>query len=172
MAVRYPRCGKIILASFIIQDTKRFCETFGLGNIEWGYYCCYFGRDQDESNHFLCWIICQLCRQLKHVPENLVLLRNLGAEPGTADLLSILAAVVKKLRRVYIVVDALDESKDRRFLLDLLVKIVSDDAFQNVSLLTTSRKELDISRALEGLCSRISLFNPLVDEDICTYIEN
>jgi hypothetical protein len=56
--------------------------------------------------------------------------------------------------------------------LDLLVKIVGDDDFQNISLLTTSRKELDILQALEGMSSSISLSNPLVGEDICTYVES
>jgi hypothetical protein len=49
---------------------------------------------------------------------------------------------------------------------------VGDDDFQNISLLTTSRKELDILQALEGMSSSISLSNPLVGEDICTYVES
>jgi hypothetical protein len=167
-----PGAGKTILASFIIQDVKRFCESSGLGDLGWAYYYCYFGRNQDESHDFLCWIINQLCRQLKYVPQKLVSLKNLAAAPSLSDLLDILSTVVKKFRRVYIIVDALDESQDRRFILDLLVKIVGDDAFQNISLLTTSRKELDILQAFEGVCSSISLSNPLVDEDICTYVES
>jgi NACHT domain len=167
-----PGAGKTILASFIIQEVKQFCDTSGLNDMGWAYYYCYFGRNQDESHHFLRWIINQLCRQLSYVPGNLVSFKSLGDEPSSADLLDVLSTIVKKFRRVYIVVDALDESQNRRFIVDLLVKIVGDDIFQNISLLTTSRKELDISRAFEGLCSSISLSNPLVDEDICTYVES
>lgn len=167
-----PGAGKTILASFIIQEVKRFCNASGLSDLGWAYYYCYFGRNQDESRHFLCWIINQLCRQLKYVPGNLAALQNLGDEPSTTDLLNVLSILVKKFRRVYIVVDALDESRDRRFFLDLLIKIVGDENFQNISILVTSRKELDILQTLEGLCSSISLSNPLVDEDIRIYVES
>lgn len=167
-----PGSGKTILASFIVQNIKRFCETSALSDTGWAYYYCYFGRNQDESHPLLRWIISQLWRQLKYIPGKLCSLYNLGTEPGYADLLEVFSTIVDKFRRVYIVVDALDESQDRRFLLDLLIRIASDDAFRKVSLLTTSRKELDIQRAFEGTCSSISLSNPLVDKDICVYVEN
>jgi hypothetical protein len=167
-----PGAGKTILASFIIQNVQRFTEASNLDDIGWAYYYCYFGRNQDESYPFLRWIISQLCRQLKYIPEELRRLSNLGTEPGYNDLLELLFTMVGRFRRVYIVIDALDESQDRKFLLDLLIKIARDDAFEKVRLLAMSRKELDIQQAFEGICTSISLSNPLVDEDIRVYIEN
>lgn len=167
-----PGAGKTILASFVVQNIQRFCETSNLNNARWAYYYCYFGRNQDETYPLLCWIISQLCRQLKYIPEKLRLLNNRGTELGYRDLLEVLSTVIRRFRRVYIVIDALDESQDRKFLLDLLIKIASDDSFRNVSLLALSRKELDIQQAFEGLCSSISLSNPLVDKDIRVYIES
>jgi Cdc6-like AAA superfamily ATPase len=167
-----PGAGKTILASYIVQNTQRFCEDSNLSHTGWAYYYCYYGRNQEETHPLLCWIISQLCRQLKYIPEKLRMLRNRGTEPGYEDLLEVLSSLVTKFRRVYIVLDALDESQDRKFLLDLLIKIASDDAFEKVRLLAMSRKELDIQKAFEGKCSSISLSNSLVDEDIRVYIES
>jgi NACHT domain len=167
-----PGAGKTILASFTIQNVQRFAEASNLSDIGWAYYYCYFGRNQDESHPFLRWIISQLCRQLKYIPEELRQLSNRGTEPGYNDLLEVLSTIFRRFRRVYIVIDAVDESQDRRFLLDLLIKTASDDAFEKVRLLVMSRKELDIQQAFEGICTSISLSNPLVDEDIRVYIEN
>jgi hypothetical protein len=42
----------------------------------------------------------------------------------------------------------------------------------HIQLLVTSRKELDIERALSPLAIELSLSNPYVDEDIRTYIKS
>jgi len=167
-----PGAGKTVLASFIVQNAQRFCEGSDLNDIGSSYYYCYFGRSQDETNPFLRWIISQLCRQLKYIPEKLGLLSKRGVEPGSQDLLDVLTEVVKKFRRVYIIVDALDESQDRRFLLNLLIKFASDKAFEKISLMVFSREERGIHHAFDGICTSMSLSNPLVDEDIRVYIES
>ncbi|KAE9369004.1 hypothetical protein N431DRAFT_415792, partial [Stipitochalara longipes BDJ] len=167
-----PGAGKTILASFIVQNAQKFCEQSDLNDITSLYYYCYFGRNQDETNPFLRWIISQLCRQLKYIPEFLSVLSKRGVEPSSQDLLQVLVEVVSKFRRVYIIIDALDESQDRRSILDLLIKFVTDKDFEKISLLVSSREERNIHHAFNGLCTSMSLSNPQVDEDIRVYIEN
>ena len=87
-----------------------------------------------------------------------------------ADLSTAFTAVLRAFQRVYLVIDALDESSDRRNLLDYLVNMV--DSFDNVQLLVTGRKEADIERAISDISTNISLSNAYVDEDIRAYIKS
>lgn len=166
-----PGAGKTILASFIVQNAQRFCEESDLNDIASVYYYCYFGRSQDETNPFLRWIISQLCRQLKYIPERLSMLSKRGLEPRTQDLLDVLTELVRKFRRVYIIVDALDESHDRRFLLNILIKLTSDEDYDKISLLVLSREKRDIHHAFDGIGTSMSLSNSHIDNDIRVYIE-
>lgn len=73
------------------------------------------------------------------------------------SLLECLQAVVGRFhsrhnKRVYIIVDAVDESKaPREKLLDVLTTVGTDPRFENVSLLMTSRQYQDVKGAIEDL---------------------
>ena len=95
-----------------------------------------------------------------------------GGSPTVRELRVALGAVLQSYHRVYLVIDALDESLERERILNLLVTILDDHAFQKLQLLTMSRKEVDIERALLDVSVDISLSNPHVDEDIRVYIQN
>jgi hypothetical protein len=86
-------------------------------------------------------------------------------------LLSMLEAAAENFSRVYITIDALDESANREHLLKLLHKIVRHTKLGNIQLLATSRKELDIESALSPIATGLSLSNPYVDKDITTYVK-
>lgn len=73
---------------------------------------------------------------------------------------------------VYITIDALDESSNREHLLKLLRTTVRHTKLGQIRLLATSRKELDIERALSPLAVELSLSNPYVDKDIRTYVRS
>jgi hypothetical protein len=167
-----PGSGKTILASFIIEEVKRFCNTSALNRTGWAYYYFWYKREKDEVPQFLRWVINQLCRQSKYIPTKVHAIHNDGCEPTIASLVAALTAVLGRFQRVYLVLDALDESSNRPRLLDMLIKIFSDNGFKKIKILTTSRKEFDIESALKDISVSISLDNHWVNEDIRLYIRN
>ena len=52
------------------------------------------------------------------------------------------------------------------------MKILDTNSLCTIQLLVTSRRELDIERAIAPLATSLSLSNPYVDEDIRTYIKS
>jgi NACHT domain len=166
-----PGAGKTVLASYIVEDIKRFCQTSAPSDAAWAYYYCYFGRQHDEAPHLLRWIINQLCRQSTYIPSQLIELYQQGGEPKTADLAKVLSMVLRRFQHVYVVLDALDESLNRQNLLDIIIQFASDHAFKKIKLLAMSRKEIDIESSFEELSISMSLSNPLVDEDIRIYVQ-
>jgi Cdc6-like AAA superfamily ATPase len=167
-----PGSGKTVLASFVVENVKQFCKTSALHDTALAYYYFYFRRERDEASHLLRWVIAQLCRQSKCIPNQVRELYDAGVEPTTASLVTALSIVVRCFNRVYLVLDALDESSNRPNLLHVLLQVAGDADFEKIRLLALSRKETDIERVLERISMNISLQNPRVDEDIRLYIQN
>ena len=74
---------------------------------------------------------------------------------------------------MYVVLDALDECAQRSELMDML-KAVAEWQFDNMHLLTTSRKERDIERSLEEYIREedaVCLQRDVVDKDIQRYVQ-
>jgi hypothetical protein len=166
-----PGAGKTVLASYIIDQVEGYTSTAPTESTAHAYYYCYFQRNQDETLPFMCWAISQLCRQLKEVPEELQKFYNRGIKPGYNDLFDILRTISTRFQRVYIIIDALDESQNRTAILNLLRHIATDYSFKTLHILATSRQERDIERKLQGLGPNISMSNALVDKDISRFIE-
>jgi hypothetical protein len=166
-----PGAGKTVLASFIVEDIKTRFVGDASNDIGRAYYYCYFGRSQDETQHFLRWVINQLCRQSGYIPSKIREYSYHAVQPGTPDLVAALRAVAQRFRRVYIIIDALDESKsaDYPILLSMLTEIAAID---KISLLATSRRVFEIENVLKDASIGISLSNPLVDEDIRVYTQS
>jgi Cdc6-like AAA superfamily ATPase len=164
-----PGAGKTILHSYIAEDVRNLCEqTEGSAC---AFYYCYFARNQDETNHFLRWIIHELCRSIGGIPQ---VVRNNHASRGNLSrwtLVSMLETVAGYFSHVYITIDALDESADREQILAFLRTVITNPHLKHIHLLATSRKELDIDRALSPISVSLSLSNPYVDEDIRTYVK-
>ena len=159
-----------MLLSYIAEDVKSFCKTDTFKGTGFAYYYCYFARSQDETPHLLRWVINQLCRQIEGIPVELRQLFRQGGQPSTSELLNVLAAVIQNFTKVYLVIDALDESAEREKILNFLCKVVEDNKLCRIQLLATSRKELEIERSILGVTTDLSLSNLYVDEDIRTYI--
>ncbi|KAI2626632.1 hypothetical protein GGR54DRAFT_637201 [Hypoxylon sp. NC1633] len=139
-----PGAGKTVLASFLIDDIAKHCRATGFS-----YYYCFHERDQDETMPFLRWIIGDLSRQIgRYIPKELddLCQKETFTITGLMDCFSAVSRQFKREgRQVYLVVDAVDESKKPRDrFLDVLTKIGTDPAFEHVSLLMTSRDEPDI----------------------------
>jgi hypothetical protein len=85
--------------------------------------------------------------------------RGSGREPGTRKLFSALNSIIKSFdQKVFIVIDALDECPEkadhakRQDLLDQINELLSEKN-ENLHLLTTSRKEVDIQESLQAVAT-------------------
>lgn len=88
------------------------------------------------------------------------------------ELLTVLRIVAENFSRVYITIDALDESTNRESILETLRRIMTREDLNRISILATSRKEMDIERVLVPIATELSLSNMYVDEDIRTYVKS
>ncbi|KAL5323933.1 hypothetical protein ACEPPN_008475 [Leptodophora sp. 'Broadleaf-Isolate-01'] len=165
-----PGAGKTVLFSHIVEDIRTCCMNDTAGRFGYAYYYCDFARGQDETEPLIRWVINQLSRQLKILTPEVELLAEDGAQPSIPRLMQVFASIVQKFARVFILVDALDESQNRERLLSYLLRIMHAAELGNIQLLVVSRKEVDIERALLPNFGAISLSNPYVDEDIRTFI--
>ena len=163
-----PGAGKTILASFLFGNTLKFGEdTDDVVSI---YYYCYFAHAQDETIPLLGWVIGQLCRYTQEVPETLLSLHNTGHRPNTQQLMDGLAEILKSLSTVYLVVDALDESKEPRDkLLSMLKALATGPRFNKIQLLLTSREYFDIETVVSRFSASIQMRPDPIQEDIRTY---
>jgi len=126
------------------------------------YFYFDFGDVEKRSCDYLIRsLIKQLSSKCKTMPKMLQAVycdcRDHDKQPRIDDLLKILLDILKGFRHSYIIIDALDECRDREEeLLPSLRKII-DWKLSNVHILVTSRKEKDIKDCLE----------PLISEELC-----
>ena len=94
-----------------------------------------------------------------------------GRQQPTQDALELtLRQILGGCKETFIILDALDESKERKDLLALLETLNSWGS-EKLHILATSRRERDIEETLKPLVtSKICLQNTLVDNDIHIYI--
>jgi hypothetical protein len=166
-----PGAGKTIFASHLIESVRDHCYSRG-SEYACVYYYCYFGHSQDETAPFLRWVLLELCRQLGRVPLAVHELYRRGGKPSSRNLLLTLEKVVPAFKRVFIVVDAVDESLQRENLLRVLRDLAGDPRFQNLRLLATSREYVDIEEVMNDISTPISMRNYLADQDIALYIRS
>lgn len=168
-----PGAGKTVLFSYICGDIKLLCRppAIQFTATGWAYYYCYFRRAQDETPHILRWAISQLCRQLKNIPVEVYQLYEDGVQPSIIQLRAAFLAVARIFPKVYLLIDALDESVDRHNLLEFLAKTVEDPQLEHIQILAMSRDELDMRLGLKDITIEISLSNPLVDNDIRLFLQ-
>lgn len=165
-----PGAGKTVLTSYVIRKVIRTVEESGDPRSAYAYYYCHHAHNQDEAAAFLRWIVSQLCRSAQIVPEALYESHRLRLQPSLEELLRHLGLVLERFSRVFIVVDALDESQSRETLIRVIRDILSDPQFLKVQLFVTSREYIDIERAMESISTPISMSNQFVEEDIRTFV--
>ncbi|GAB1310617.1 NACHT domain-containing protein [Madurella fahalii] len=171
-----PGAGKTIFASHLIETVKMYCaaaqKDCAWPRITCVYYYCYFGHGQDEAIPFLKWVLSQLCRQLDRVPESLHQLYRLGGEPSLSSLLDVLEELMEDFDKVYIFLDAVDESMPREDLLRVLRDFATDSRFDKLRILATSREYIDIETVMMDISAPISMRNPLLDQDIAIFVQS
>ncbi|KAJ4297330.1 hypothetical protein N0V88_004248 [Collariella sp. IMI 366227] len=166
-----PGAGKSTLAYRLIEQVEEHC-VYSASRYACAYYYCYFGHSRDETIPFLASILHQLCRQYSSVPGFLYDYYKQGRRPTERMLLKALENLARTFDRVFIVIDAVDESLERENLLGILRNLASDShRFGNICLLATSRKYIDIEEAMTEVSTPISMQNEYVDSDIVLYVK-
>ena len=161
-----PGAGKTVLISYLIEQIGECCNQTPHRRSIYVYYYCYFAHNQDETKPFLKWVISRLCREAGHIPTYVYNLSKHGAEPSLTALLEAVAQIIVSFETVYIAVDAIDESRSRDDLLQVLRSLATDRRFKGIQLVTSSREYIDIERTLSSLSVSISMNNPFVELDI------
>lgn len=89
-----------------------------------------------------------------------------------SKLIKIFFLLLKRFRRMYIIIDALDECFEREDILDLIANIVNHKS-EEINILATSRIERDIKTILQDiLSSSICIQNSKIKEDISLHVRS
>ena len=164
-----PGAGKTVLASHVIEKTLSICETRGK-KTRCSYYYCHHSHNRDETPSFLGWLISQLLQGLDKFPDVALEVYTRRGLPDSTHLLAVLAAVLPSFDRVYVGIDALDESQPRARLLQLLERFTTEPRFAKIQLFATSREYEDIRRKMTKMAQPLSMSNPFVEADIRLYV--
>lgn len=78
--------------------------------------------------------------------------------------------VLERFEVVYMVVDAIGESKLREDLLEVLQIVTTDPHYKKLRLLASSRDHVDIRNTMTKVSTSISMDNPHVQADIKKYV--
>lgn len=148
------------------QPTKKIAVTY--------FYFDFNDSRKQSHEDLLRSLIEQLSVQLIDTPAELNAVYSRfqdGQQQPTADALtSTLQHMLKYFDQTFIILDALDECKEREELLGL-IKDVVEWKLKNLHVLATSRRERDIEEALEPLITEeICIQSALVNADIHTHI--
>jgi len=165
-----PGAGKSVLASFIIESIRSHCDHVAHQPLGYAYYYCHYTHKEDGGFPLLRWIIGSLSRQAEWAPPQLRSIRDSGHESTIPELLGVLQPILDRFSAVYVVVDGVDESQPRMHTLSVLSMLATDERFQAIRLLVTSRVYQDIESAFSGISASISMSNTFVYQDIQTVI--
>ncbi|KAK3933930.1 hypothetical protein QBC46DRAFT_462872 [Diplogelasinospora grovesii] len=146
-----PGAGKTVLASHVIEGTLQDCKV----------------RNEQDSGRKR--TTCLLA-DLDEIPVSAWEAYERRTEPNLQQLQDVLSEVVRDFDRVYIGIDALDESQDRRNLLALIETLIIETRFSKIQLFAASREYGDISRKMGSLSQPLSMSNSFVEADIRLYV--
>ena len=95
---------------------------------------------------------------------------NNGAQATTVtQLTEAIISIADHAKRMFIIIDALDEASDWNVLLNIFKTILQSNS--NINLLMTSRKEYDIQVVLaHSVNSVVAIQNKLVDADVDIFV--
>jgi hypothetical protein len=141
------------------------------------FYCDFRKPSSQSAINVIGSLVAQICSQIGRCPEELKRAfdgSKAGSGPQKRPSFTVLRDVLLSLSRftdIVLLIDAVDECAGRKDLLDFLVSI--QHASQEISILVTSRDEVDIREALTSF-TNVSIENHTsqIDEDIEYYIEH
>jgi hypothetical protein len=171
----FPGCGKTILSSTIIEGLLQYCYDKS-GMIVVYFFFDFNDIQKQDPELMLRSILSQLLQHSVIIPKSLDALftfcENGKRQPPQHAVLEAIQHIIEEFKQVYVVLDALDECKQRSELMDIL-ETVAGWELKNLHTLITSRKERDIEFSLNGYVKQedtICLQGQSVDEDIVRYV--
>ena len=140
------------------------------------FYFDFNDTEKQDCGKALRSITTQILAQYPQIPDSLLQLYKdssvRGEQPRNAALVTSVRRIFEQLGESYIILDALDESKDREELLEWLQQ-VSNWGLPNLHILVTSRKENDIDETLSSLLTcQICMQSTLIDADIVSFVRD
>ncbi|ETS76160.1 hypothetical protein PFICI_11547 [Pestalotiopsis fici W106-1] len=165
-----PGAGKTVLSSYLVKQCQSYCNGSSDKPSICTYYYCSYRNHQDETLPMIRWLVSQLIRITRHMPNQLHADYEKDHQPGFYTMKDALCELLVHVQTVYLIVDAVDESQPRGELLIFLEELVTDPSFGRIQLLATSRKYHDITSVLMRLSSPISMSNEEVDKDIRRFL--
>ena len=167
-----PGAGKTVLSSIIIDDLQELCNR--KVNMKLCYYYCDYNRLQNQQlDTILLCLLRQLVQTMLVLPTAVRRLYDTCSEnasrPSSTSIKDAFREIAKSLQKVYIVIDALDESQTTNGLrMALLVELLKLSELGNIKMLVTSRPLPDILNTLVRFtCIEIRAS----DTDIAKYVE-
>lgn len=168
-----PGTGKTILSAGIIEDLKGYCDIDPARSFAF----FFFDFNDAEKQHPMGMVkslVSQFLSQCTHVPEGVRALHaTCKREASGQQLLQALRDTLDLLPAPFVVLDALDECSSWEGLFEILQEMQRCRK-DNLRVLLTSRKEVEIEEALEDVVPpgrRTCLESHLVDRDIRTYVQ-
>lgn len=165
-----PGAGKTIITSIVIEN---LCNRFHDNDVGIAFiYCSYKNEQEQKFDKLMLSLLKQLVQQRHDLPLKIQRLYQghitRGTRPSIKEVTEVLRSVMTCYSRVFIIVDALDESAktDREQLLEELFRFQSQG---QVNIFATSRSLPEIAihfNINESLEIRAS------EEDVRRYLEN
>lgn len=162
-----------ICSSTIVQGVIRHYESEPEVAVAYFYFDF---NDSEKQRHesLIRSLIVQLSSQSEKTPESLDALfarsQDGQQQPATDALALTLQHILGNFQQTFVILDALDECKEREELLELMEDIVKWK-LESLHILATSRRERDIEESLEPLITgQICIQSALVNADIRIYI--
>ena len=162
------------MSSTIIEDVASHCDHDTNLAVVY-FYFDFNDSEKQETEKMIRSLLSQLGRQRSTAQS----IRSLysgckdgGRSPTCNELLAALQGMVRDFDGVFIVLDALDECKEREKLLKSILELAGW-RIGKLHTLVTSRRERDIEDMLDSLVSedqKLYIQSNLIDKDIRTYV--
>lgn len=176
--------GKSILSSSVIRHLQDRHKGNALNVLAY-FYFSFSDIQKQKVDGMLSSLIRQISAHRPYIPRSVQSLgeyKNKGGRPDTDTLIEALIASMQGFSAVYIILDALDECPmldgERKKLLNSLRHILKK-APDSLHILCTSRKEVDIDKAMKPLLFEswgtevdLSIRRQVLDHDISQYIDS
>ena len=166
-----PGCGKTVLSSTIIDDVSCHFRPDPTVAVIF-FYFDFNDNGKQLHEKMLRSLITQLSAKSVDVPQPLELLFascSYGTvQPISEAIMHTLREMLQQYTETYVILDAIDECKDREKLLSCLGTMIGWN-LSNFHLLVTARKEKEIEISLDPFSdsdNKLSIHSTAIDKDI------
>jgi hypothetical protein len=169
-----------LYSSMVIDEIRNFCLS---NEHKYAYaYCDFRNSDSQDPKYLIGSLVGQMAMQFSEMPKTIRKLdeessdQRMGERKSSLSLRELFRALTSIVEdasshcRTYVVIDALDECVRREELLSELAGINSKSTLR-LNVLVTSRQEIDIKRAFNGLPT-VSISENDVAHDVELYVKS